>query len=375
MPAAFAHRLRAMAHLARNIALLSCLLSMIIGAICVLSSTYREGLAGGGTPLHPSWPSPSSWWMILISVFGGATMLLFELFTFARADVLVMPWLWGARIVVYCGLAFPAIMNAHELMPPILPAVGFGLAAMFNMIALASGALPNAKEWSWRLLGSGKRERHTISEGGGKYVSLAETVINLPRDIYLQGRTSNMLPRYVFLCLYSSLNLALWINAYSYHANTPKGRALRGEDYLACFHSRGIVTQPVNSSGGPVSGVPGTVTGQTRLPCPHAFAAGQVLVAGSELLKQVGTGKWFPIAKAFGQLLNLNCAVMVLPVIRSAVMWLHDATSMHAPWYLKWVPYVLQLDKNVVFHKVNPPFSNLSLVPPLSNLRITSSTR
>lgn len=53
-------------------------------------------------------------------------------------------------------------------------------------------------------------------------------------------------------------------------------------------------------------------------------------------------------------MLNLNCAVMILPVVRSLVMFLHDATSFRAPWWLRWVPYMLPLDKNVVFHKVRP---------------------
>ena len=35
---------------------------------------------------------------------------------------------------------------------------------------------------------------------------------------------------------------------------------------------------------------------------------------------------------------------------------------MHAPWYLKWVPYVLQLDKNIVFHKACAKYFILTAV-------------
>jgi predicted ferric reductase len=171
----------------------------------------------------------------------------------------------------------------------------------------------------------------------------------MPRDIYIHGLTTSKLPRYVFLLFYAALNLYLWIDAYVRHDNSPKGRALRGEDYLACFHSLGVVTVPVDSTPVPVPGA--DQLGRTRVPCAHDSVPGMVLVQGSALLRSVGTGKWYPVAKGFGQLLNLNCCVLILPVLRSVVMWLHNATSMHAPWYLKWVPYVLQLDKNIVFHK------------------------
>ena len=42
----------------------------------------------------------------------------------------------------------------------------------------------------------------------------------------------------------------------------------------------------------------------------------------------------YPVAKMFGQLLNLNCSLLMLPVIRSLVRWMHDLTSISGPaWY------------------------------------------
>ena len=40
--------------------------------------------------------------------------------------------------------------------------------------------------------------------------------------------------RYAFLLGYSILNLVLFWEAYARHMNSPKGRALRGENFWAC---------------------------------------------------------------------------------------------------------------------------------------------
>ena len=173
----------------------------------------------------------------------------------------------------------------------------------------------------------------------------------------------NVLPRRLFLASYSLLNLILfwevtplavpqrqigpsaWMprcsrsrlsrrhpltQAFVRHANTDKGKALRGEAFTAC-----LVANCLTSTGDPC------IT-----PCKGGFP-----VAENAILKDAGTGVWYPWAKGFGQLLNLNCAVMILPVVRSLVMWLHNATSVRPPWYLAWVPRILPLDKNIVFHK------------------------
>ena len=125
---------------------------------------------------------------------------------------------------------------------------------------------------------------------------------------------------------YFVLNVLLWIEAANRHGTSEKGKALRGEVFMAC----------------------GTA------PCLDPNDPNAVEAPESPLLLNAQAGRWYPIAKGFGQLLNLNCAVMSLPVVRSLVMFLHDATSFRAPWWLRWVPYILPLDKNIVFHKVCP---------------------
>ena len=81
-----------------------------------------------------------------------------------------------------------------------------------------------------------------------------------------------------------------------------------------------------------ISSLPSSAA-RALLPCAvGAVGDDAILAPGSVLLRQVGTGHWFPAAKGFGQLLNLNCAVMLLPVVRSGVKWLHDATSIKARW-------------------------------------------
>ena len=75
--------------------------------------------------------------------------------------------------------------------------------------------------------------------------------------------------------------------------------------------------------------------------------------AAARFLLQVGTGRAYAFAKGCGQLLNLNAMFLLLPVIRSLIQRLHDLTSgeSYNNILLFWVPYVMQLDKNVVFHK------------------------
>ena len=118
------------------------------------------------------------------------------------------------------------------------------------------------------------------------------------------------------------------------HANTEKGKALRGEAFSAC-----LVEGCLLANGNP---------------CITPCKDGAIAMPANPVLQDAGTGAWYPWAKGFGQLLNLNCAVMILPVVRSLVMWLHNATSVRPPWYLAWVPKILPLDKNIVFHKVAP---------------------
>lgn len=215
------------------------------------------------------------------------------------------------------------------------------------------------QEWAWQPLPScgAENEKKVVEDGGGKYVGLLDAA----GSVYKEWGEKNLLPRKIFLCVYTLLNVALfcevcrarldrWFSRYPpmlsrpslpshpsrnncqafvRHRDSEKGKALMGDPFLAC------------------------ITDGLARPCASSSSANGVPVGENALLKRVGAGVWFPWAKGFGQMLNFNCAVMVLPVVRSLVMWLHDRTSMHAPWYLAWVPHVLPLDKNIVFHKAS----------------------
>eukprot|EP00499_Haloplacidia_sp_CaronLabIsolate_P010486 CAMPEP_0196776414 /NCGR_PEP_ID=MMETSP1104-20130614/4613_1 /TAXON_ID=33652 /ORGANISM="Cafeteria sp., Strain Caron Lab Isolate" /LENGTH=852 /DNA_ID=CAMNT_0042146585 /DNA_START=20 /DNA_END=2578 /DNA_ORIENTATION=- len=57
---------------------------------------------------------------------------------------------------------------------------------------------------------------------------------------------------------------------------------------------------------------------------------------------------WAPWAKACGQLLNFNCALIALPVVRSVIKFFHNRSiSSNSSW-----ANVIPLHKNVVFHKL-----------------------
>lgn len=56
---------------------------------------------------------------------------------------------------------------------------------------------------------------------------------------------------------------------------------------------------------------------------------------------------WAPWAKACGQLLNFNCALIGLPVIRSVVKFLHNRLISSGGGWSNFIP----LQKNVIFHK------------------------
>ena len=203
---------------------------------------------------------------------------------------------------------------------------------------------------------------------------LREKMASLKRDpnsVKTEWAEKNVLPRRLFLASYSLLNLILFWEVCTPHTSTPtsrpashqdcrhgerssfrgtaqrvscpfdtaprhhrphlqafvrhgdsdKGRALRGEAFNAC-----VVNDCTAANGGP---------------CFAPCAGGSIAVPENAVLKEAGTGTWYPWAKGFGQLLNLNCAFMLLPVVRSLVMWLHNATSFRTPCFLAWVPYIL----------------------------------
>jgi len=88
--------------------------------------------------------------------------------------------------------------------------------------------------------------------------------------------------------------------------------------------------------------------------CPGGDPALAVPAADPALLQTfwVGFG-WlgYPGAKAMGQLLNLNCAVLLMPVTHSMITRAHDLTSIYGPRWLRWLSFVMPFDKAVVFHK------------------------
>lgn len=71
-------------------------------------------------------------------------------------------------------------------------------------------------------------------------------------------------------------------------------------------------------------------------------------------LRIYGARVYLPIAKVFGELLNLNCTAMLIFVTRTLIQVLHEKSSSRGinqvPWYWKWIP-VMVLDSNVTFHK------------------------
>ena len=135
-----------------------------------------------GIENHPEWQSPNSWWMILLCLCSGSFLLLFELKTFAGSTIMLMPWLWHVRVIGYIGSAVMPVMFAHEIMPPLLPAIGFLIAGTLNLVATVSGVLPRtAKDWSWPLLGSGSKAKKQIADAGGLYETFCESRLPPPR--------------------------------------------------------------------------------------------------------------------------------------------------------------------------------------------------
>eukprot|EP00316_Scyphosphaera_apsteinii_P000366 CAMPEP_0119303326 /NCGR_PEP_ID=MMETSP1333-20130426/4778_1 /TAXON_ID=418940 /ORGANISM="Scyphosphaera apsteinii, Strain RCC1455" /LENGTH=1066 /DNA_ID=CAMNT_0007305975 /DNA_START=248 /DNA_END=3448 /DNA_ORIENTATION=- len=312
------HRFRAMPHLARNMGLVASTVQVWIGLIILSSNTYRAGVTivcdpplgpcADGQPQTLEWSSPYGLGMGFWCLVGGSAMLYFEYWTFARPVVQVAPFLWKVRLGAYLILGVPGFLTAYptdsnsSLMPPILGSVYYMIVAGITAISAFFARTPTAKEWAWPWFTSDAQKKKLVEEGG-KVSSFEELLTTIPKQA-ISLFEKGMLPRLIFLTWYSMLNIVLGLEAYNRHKNSVLGKALRG-------------VEPAN-----------------------------------ELLQKVGAGQWFPFAKLFGQLLNLNCTVMVLPVVRGLVMRLHNITSFKGtPWFLKWIPFVLPLDKNVVFHK------------------------
>ena len=319
------HRLRAMPHYARNVGLCSSATWVWVGMIMMGNGEYlgdvnKEDSINGGTV---TFDNPHGTYLMLCLFFGGALMFAFECNTFMREQVLVMPWLWQVRVVLYLGLSAPGFYTASEtnLMPPLICSTFYLFTGLLNLAACLS-MLPKEKEWAWKWLPDSKKKDD--EQGGKPPPTFGEFVGQLPRMLLIEPFQKNQLPRRIFLLWYAALNLVLYVEAYYRHKETEKGRALRGVDFLAC--------------------------GTPPKPCVDPDDPDGVRVPENQLLIDVGAGVAYPFAKGFGQLLNLNCAVMILPVFRKGVRKLHDLSSMKgSPFW--WIPYVLPLDKNIVFHK------------------------
>lgn len=61
--------------------------------------------------------------------------------------------------------------------------------------------------------------------------------------------------------------------------------------------------------------------------------------------------RWYPLAKGFGQLCNLHCTLLLLPVLRSAAAALHSAAAYLPTRLGALVPRLIPLDKNIVAHQ------------------------
>jgi len=64
---------------------------------------------------------------------------------------------------------------------------------------------------------------------------------------------------------------------------------------------------------------------------------------------------WGPVAKAFGNVLDFNCAIIVLPVCRSILRWLYNTSTADKSCFSSTLRFFLQfipLDHALTFHKI-----------------------
>ncbi|KAL1514521.1 hypothetical protein AB1Y20_003619 [Prymnesium parvum] len=320
------HRLRATPYLARNFAVISNGLQLWLAFIMAMVGSYNSNI--NDPILGIGHQSPYGWISILIAGAGGGGMMFLEYCSWGRDKVIVSSSTFVVRALIYGGLSVPGFLTAltqDSLMPPILGSCYWLITAVTFAIA-STAAVPTEKEWAWKLLpgAATEKQKKVAEERGGKYY----TSIDSLRSLYREWGEKNTLPRKIFLCMYFVVNVVLFWEAFVRHANSEKGKALRGEPFRFCL---------VDS-------------------LPYPCKSSNNTAPANPILQDIMAGVWFPWAKGFGQMLNFNCAVMVLPVVRSLVMWLHNATSIRAPWFLAWIPAVMPLDKNVVLHKATAKY-------------------
>jgi len=64
---------------------------------------------------------------------------------------------------------------------------------------------------------------------------------------------------------------------------------------------------------------------------------------------------WGPFAKGFGNLLDFNCSIILVPVLRSMLRWLYNASTADQGFFsrmLRAVLWVVPIDRNITFHKL-----------------------
>ena len=289
-PTAMQHRLRAIPFYARNAGLLTSTVEVWLGVIMLFSPEYLNGVETEFLPETYSQPSPYGGLMVAVCLLGGGGMFAFESYTFMRETVYVMPWLWTARTALYTGLALPGLFTAYDsqLMPPLIGSIFCIFSALLNAVSMLA-ELPTAKQWGWVWYTPPAAARKKAEVEGDQPTPLG-VLAGIPQkfvELFEQGK----LVRTIFLLWYSLLNLVLYVEAYYRHKGSPVGLALRGEAFFVCAGADALIRPCVE---GPTSSPAG--------PLP--------------VLQEVGAGSAYPYAKGFGQLLNLNCAVMVLPVFR-----------------------------------------------------------
>ena len=285
-------------------------------------------------------------------------LFLFEYWTFGFASVKVWPWLWNVRVVAYAVCALPGFFTffAQRLMPVFLPALYCTITCAVN-IGATRAQLPTQKEWAWPWFGS-KEQKKKAEEAGGTYKSLGGALADIPKTV-VRSFEQGTLPRVVFLTWYSLLNIVVGFEAYFRHGNSDKGRALRGESFRGCRFEREILgydgvlegIAPVPPDWSPFGGRLGDESGTDFL-CRDGSTPLEIPAFPKLQEYWVGFG-WlgYPGAKACGQLLNLNCAVLLVPVLRSLVRRLQDLVSIKGPPQLRFLAKVFIPDKNIVFHK------------------------
>ena len=326
-PTAMQHRLRAIPYYARNVGLLTSTVEVWLGIIMLVTPEYLDGVETDFLPETFNQPSPYGGAMCACCLLGGAFMFAFESYTFMRQTVYVMPWLWKLRTGLYACLALPGFFTAYDsqLMPPLIGSIFCLFSALLNAVSTLA-ELPNAKQWGWVWYTSSAANKkkaelvRSVSE-----ITPLGLVAGIPQrfiELFEQGK----LVRTVFLLWYSTLNLVLYVEAYYRHKGSPVGLALRGEAFFVCTGADGLIRPCIE---GPTSSPAG--------PLP--------------ILQEVGAGNAYPYAKGFGQLLNLNCALMLLPVFRKGVRYLHDISALKGSRF-NFIQYILPLDKNIVGHKM-----------------------